>query len=723
MWTPAPGAGVPLTIGANTRNATPAADAAGRSIDFTYTVTDADVDTDGIAVAAAATLAGAFGRSSVNYALPDSLAAAQTDHRVNVNTVDYDGDNDGLIDISNLAQLNAMRWDLDGNGNPDAGVSAADAAAYGAAFPKRERHQGCSDAGGTASPCTGYELLTNLNFDTNGNGRADAGDTYWNGGKGWESIGEQPENIQTAESNDVRYRATFQGNGKAIDNLFINRPTGGHDAGLFGAIGGGGKVMELGIRNANVTGGAYYTGILAGINYGAITAVYTTGRVTGQEGVGGLVGYHNTYLRTINDDPIPGQMTASYSTAAVTGTSEKVGGLVGSLSNSHIRASYATGPVAGTTTDIGGLVASNPPHDSVSTVTNSYWDTTTTARAAAPSAPPARPPAPCKPPPPTARPRPRRPASMPAGTMWMWTGTAMWAWPPTRTTTPGTLAAITSIPRLKYGGHNPADPAGECHRDDHHQQRRAGRAVRRRDVITLRLAFAQDVTVISGAALPLTIGSATRNATPPANSAGRTIDFSYTVLPADMDSDGIAIAAAATLAGAFGRSSVNYALPDTLATAQAAHKVNAVTVSYDSDGDGLIEIRNLDQLNAMRWDLDGDGAVDPRVNDPRGRKEAGDAVAYARAFPNRAPALGCPDTADADTDPGPCLGYELMVDLDFDTNGSGTVDTGDEYCNLFTGGQTPYCAGWRRIGEDITGSATPNVHRYNAVFPGQRQGY
>ena len=152
---PGAGAGVPLTIGANTRNATPAADAAGRSIDFSYTVTDADVDTDGIAVAAAATLAGAFGRSSVNYALPDTLAAAQTDHRVNVNTVDYDGDNDGLIDISNPAQLNAMRWDLDGNGNPDAGVSAANAAAYGAAFPKRERHQGCSDAGGTASPLHG----------------------------------------------------------------------------------------------------------------------------------------------------------------------------------------------------------------------------------------------------------------------------------------------------------------------------------------------------------------------------------------------------------------------------------------------------------------------------------------------------------------------------------------------------------------------------------------
>ena len=39
----------------------------------------------------------------------------------------------------------------------------------------------------------------------------------------------------------------------------------------------------------------------------------------------------------------------------------------------------------------------------------------------------------------------------------------------------------------------------------------------------------------------------------------------------------------------------------------------ASTVSYDSDGDGLIEIDNLAQLNASRWDLDGDGAADNNV--------------------------------------------------------------------------------------------------------------
>ena len=93
--------------------------------------------------------------------------------------------------------------------------------------------------------------------------------------------------------------------------------------------------------------------------------------------------------------------------------------------------------------------------------------------------------------------------------------------------------------------------------------------------------------------------------------------------------------------------------------------MNVTTVSYDTDndgaGNGLIDISNLAQLNAMRWDLDGDGAVDNAAN----------AAAYAAAFPARKPALGCPDTADADTNPGPCLGYELKANLDFDTNGDG----------------------------------------------------
>ena len=50
-------------------------------------------------------------------------AAAQTD---------YDRNNNGLIEIHNLAQLNAVRHDLDGNGDP------ASSTPYDAAFPNRD---------------------------------------------------------------------------------------------------------------------------------------------------------------------------------------------------------------------------------------------------------------------------------------------------------------------------------------------------------------------------------------------------------------------------------------------------------------------------------------------------------------------------------------------------------------------------------------------------------
>ena len=56
----------------------------------------------------------------------------------------------------------------------------------------------------------------------------------------------------------------------------------------------------------------------------------------------------------------------------------------------------------------------------------------------------------------------------------------------------------------------------------------------------------------------------------------------------------------------------------------------ASTVSYDSDGDGLIEISTLAQLNAIRWDLDGDGTVDNGAN----------RVAFTTAFPDAAPRHG-----------------------------------------------------------------------------------
>ena len=59
---------------------------------------------------------------------------------------------------------------------------------------------------------------------------------------------------------------------------------------------------------------------------------------------------------------------------------------------------------------------------------------------------------------------------------------------------------------------------------------------------------------------------------------------------------------------------------------------------YDADNDGLIEIANLAQLNAIRWDLDGDGAVTNDVN----TADLDEADAYYDAFPGPVAGMGCP---------------------------------------------------------------------------------
>ena len=102
-------------------------------------------------------------------------AAAQTG-------TDYDRNNNNLIDITNLAQLNAIRYDLNGDGTP----SSQGNVAYSAAFPGAASGMGCR------TTCTGYELRRSLNFDRNGDGEITEGDHYWNEGAGWHPIGAPP---------------------------------------------------------------------------------------------------------------------------------------------------------------------------------------------------------------------------------------------------------------------------------------------------------------------------------------------------------------------------------------------------------------------------------------------------------------------------------------------------------------------------------------------------
>ena len=273
-------------------------------------------------------------------------------------TPDYDTNNNGLIEIRTLAQLNAIRWDVNGDGD----VSSGNAANYLRAFPRRDTNA-ATRMGCPSGTCTGYELMNDLDFDENGNGSRD--DTY-NTGAGWNPIG----------TTTSFFTATFNGNGYTIANLFINRPE--NNIGLFG-ISSTAVIENLGLVNVNVTG-VVNVGSLVGLSgSGTIRACYATGTVTGFQGVGGLVGSLSSTL------------TASYARVRVVSTNSAdtnpgVGGLVGGTNSVTITASYALGPVTGTPTNtmLGGLVGSINPGD---TVTNSYWDTETTGQSSSAGSP------------------------------------------------------------------------------------------------------------------------------------------------------------------------------------------------------------------------------------------------------------------------------------------------------------------------------------------------
>ena len=278
-------------------------------------------------------------------------------------TVDYDADDDGLLEVATLAQLHAIRWDLDGNGT-------ATNPGYAVAFHDAVTGMGCPPAG-----CTGYELLADLDVDTDGSGTVDASDGYWNDGAGWEPLG----HAVTA------FTATFDGNGHVIANLLINRGT-MDNVGLFGQLGSGSEVRHVGLRAANVTG-QYQVGGLVGYNHGTIRASYVTGRVAGQSG-GGLAGFNQgrivasyaaAAVTTAGDggglvgfSGSGAWITASYATGAVTGNARAGGLTAGSVG--RIAASYATGAVSGAGT-VGGLMSVN-----VGAVTASYWDTATSGQ-------------------------------------------------------------------------------------------------------------------------------------------------------------------------------------------------------------------------------------------------------------------------------------------------------------------------------------------------------
>jgi len=356
---------------------------------------------------------------------PDTPLEAPDEPAGPTRTVDYDTDDDGLIEVSSLAQLDAVRWDANGDGYADHGGPLH------AGFPNALLGMGCPSSG-----CVGYELTADLDFDTNASGGADSGDDYWNSGHGWVPIG----------ADAVHFSGVFEGNGHVISNLFINstndtqsRATGyaKPDAsaamgrvrsihlGLFEELVNGGAIRNVVLESASVSrnftcshrklhcaDGA--VGGLVGVSGGAISGSHVTGTVSNtitpytlwwvrseMAIAGGLVGLAhrgsvissssseaNVTVAHARLNPVGsragglvginmGAITAAGATGAVASNANPapqqpghdIGGLVGANAGT-ITASYATGAVTGGH-QRGGLVGGAEP---TSRVIDSYWD-------------------------------------------------------------------------------------------------------------------------------------------------------------------------------------------------------------------------------------------------------------------------------------------------------------------------------------------------------------
>ena len=462
---------------------------------------------------------------------------------------DYDADDDQLIEIDSLAKLNAMRWDLDGDGT----ASSGNATAYAAAFPGAAAGMGCPDSGDADAlgNCAGYELTADLDFDTNGDGTVDASDAYPN----WAPIG-------------GIYSATFEGNNRTISNLTTS---GDSYRGLFNTLANNSNVSNLdladfAVDSTRTSGLDARAGALAGYSLGTIAAVHVRGGTVsaaasgfgGRAFAGGLVGFS---FRDV--------IKACYSTAAVSGASTSAdyiyhGGLVG-YTRGVIVASYATGPVTGSGATVGGRIGGLAGRVWEATITNSY----------------------------------------------------------------ATGVVTGSSSGLAIGGLVGSN----------------------RDATVAASYWDSQTTGQSSSALG-TIQTTYGLQTPTAYGSAETDIYAYWD---DYDTDGDGRIDADDDAWDFGTWSQYPSLK--WGGLDPAEQFAAAPVDYDDDNDNLVDIRSLAQLDAVRHDLNGDGAP-----------TAAGLAAYIAAFPNAATGMGCAAT---------CAGYELRNNLDFDTDGDGDVDADD----------------------------------------------
>ncbi|MDD5334120.1 MAG: filamentous hemagglutinin N-terminal domain-containing protein [Rhodoferax sp.] len=276
---------------------------------------------------------------------------------------------DGNVNAGTLT-LNDGTWSQVAATLP--GLSAGDFRIAGGSFVRA--------LGGDGSPASPYRLADSYGVQGMGStgmlgksytlaNNIDATSTAnWNGGAGLLPVG----NASSA------FTGSLDGLNHTLNNLTVQQPYASY-VGLFGSVGAGGAVSNLGLVGANING-LQYVGALAGANAGTVSASYATGTVNSfgsvtpntfgpifaySSFVGGLVGSNS------------GTLSNSSAAVSVSSTLNNYSGGLAGINGGTISASHASGTVtvsdvtSGSTTygsaNAGGLLGSNG-----GTLTTSY---------------------------------------------------------------------------------------------------------------------------------------------------------------------------------------------------------------------------------------------------------------------------------------------------------------------------------------------------------------
>ena len=378
-------------------------------------------------------------------AKPQRTSHSTTATTSKCSTADIDHDNDGLIDICDLEGLNAMRYQLDGIGyRESAGATEIKTGCYERGTDRCKGYELMKDL--DFNDDASYSSTPNKVIWTTGEGWEPIGSSSNPFKAIFEGNGHTISNlmIDRFHTKDVglfgyigKLPGDMEGDTEIIDVGLLNVDIKGEQSvgGLVG-FNSRGKITKsyatgvvlgmwnragvlIGKNNSIVTnshaigvvgaggmaggliGGNHHgsltnsyaasavkangwLGGLVGFNGGNIANSYAMGSVTGNHAAGGLVGYNagkitNSYatgaavVKANNAGGLVGysnggNITNSYATGGVTGDSN-AGGLVGYSNGGNITNSYAIGSVVGTSA-VGGLVGYNYRSD----ITNSYWD-------------------------------------------------------------------------------------------------------------------------------------------------------------------------------------------------------------------------------------------------------------------------------------------------------------------------------------------------------------